>query len=536
MQCFVKVCFILFGKSLNNVCLLSARGEEVGLTGDVLANGNSLNLLQEHVEGGAANTDELLANGKLGTSSSHLSCRLKQSTLSVAEPTEIFEDLTVKKDSEFCGEDTSGIKRQIHVKRNRHRSPGNGHLVSKERVVGADRPVVEVESRVSSATLENEGTVDMSYQILPQQSSHALPSKWTSLTSSQEFEPGNDHMGRCGPVLEQHATDPGTRDQKTLPSLKAVQSAEIRVNSCLDSVDREQDGISVASEGYQFDRVDKSSTHVQKIGEQGKSDALIARRHVEDTTIEVAPINSTRILEEGMATSHLGNRPPRTEKRERTVPFVSSMEKGSDRYHKLKGGPESLSKAHVYDFNNSSTKTADEVNVSHPHTSTDVLGATSTFKNVGAVKKTVSSRGGVQSRVASRVRSGQDEKRVGVHQVKIKSEEGVAEDRAKPSATDAQLGGIQSNGAADSQEELRAEGQAGAVVGGVPRTIGQLSCLTAPSNCKYPGVLPWEKDQDPEVQARAEKQKTHFLAEDSKARDDFILEEAEHIKVAMFFF
>lgn len=525
----------MFGSSLNNVYLLSARGEEVGLTGDVLANGNSSNLLQEHVEVGAANGDELLANGKLGTSSSHLSCRLKQSSPSVAEPTEILEDLTLKKDSESCGDDTTGIKIHTHVKRSRHRSPGNGHLVSKEKVVGVDRPVVEVESRVSSATLENEGTVDMSYQILPQQSSHALPSKWTSLTSSQEFEPGNDHMGRCGPVLEQHATDPGTRDQKTLPSLKAVQSSEIRVNSCVDSVDREGDGISVASEGYQFDWVDKSSTRVQKIGEQGKNDALIARRHVEDTTIEVAPINSTRILEEEMASSHLGNRPPRTEKRERTVPFVSSMEKGSDRYHKLKGGPEILSKAHVYDFNNSGTKT-DEINVSHPHTSTDVLGATPTFKSVGAVKKTVSSRAGVQSRVASRVRSGQDEKRVGVHQVKIKSEEGVAEDRAKPSATDAQLGGIQSNGAADSQEELRAEGQAGAVVGGVPRTLGQLSCLTAPSNCKYPGVLPWEKDQDSEVQARAEKQKTHFLAEDSKARDDFILEEAEHIKVAKFFF
>lgn len=411
--------------------------------------------------------------------------------------------------SECVGGDWAGSKSQMPVKRNRPRSQrlGNGHTAPKEveNLVGADSPEVDMESKAPSVSLENEAMLDISHGVLPRQSSHSLPRKWSGLTSSEEFEAGNEVLPKCGPVWDRPATDASSRDP--IPSHVSVQSADARVDSNVDTDERER---------VRDTDVDSSTPHVQKIGELGEADGLASRNNVEDTpVVESASGNSTRIKEESGTINQTGNQHLRTEKKERVGPF--SVEKGSD-VHRAGLHTDGLCKT---------------VDVLHADTSTDVLGGPILHRSSGLVKKTAASRGGNHARLATRDRSAQEEKRGGIHHVRIKSEDGVAENRARPSAADAEPGGQQTSGAPSSQEELRAEGQAGAVVGGIPRAIARSSSVCASSNCQYPGVvLPWEKEQDPLVNAEAERHKAELQVKADKARDDYILEEAENLEVA----
>nr|XP_024380298.1 chromatin modification-related protein EAF1 B-like isoform X1 [Physcomitrium patens]XP_024380299.1 chromatin modification-related protein EAF1 B-like isoform X1 [Physcomitrium patens]PNR51048.1 hypothetical protein PHYPA_010234 [Physcomitrium patens] len=292
----------------------------------------------------------------------------------------------------------------------------------------------------------------------------------------------------------------------------SVQSTNLWVDPHVDSDGEERIWQSVASEG-RVEQVEGSIAHVQKIGELGDADALPARHNVEDVSIIEASVgNSFRTrVEEGIT----GNQSHRIENKERLV----SMEKDNSRY-KVGANLDGLSRA------------VGGVNVLHANTSTDVPGGATLLMRAGLVKKNAVSRAGNHIRSATRDRLGQEEKRAGVYHVRIKYEDGVGENRARPFATDAELGCQHTSGAPSSQEELRAEGQAGAVVGGVPRALSRLSGVSASSNCIYPGVrIPWNKGQGPLSQMGSEGRKTGVQVKANEARADFILAEAQNLKV-----
>ncbi len=153
------------------------------------------------------------------------------------------------------------------------------------------------------------------------------------------------------------------------------------------------------------------------------------------------------------------------------------------------------------------------------------------FHKSPKIKKKVA-RGTSDVRKVNRDRSAQDDKRLNASNARIKVED-VAEDGTKPSATTSELSSLQVSGAPKPQE-LRTEGQAGAVVGGVSRSIGRTSSTSALLKNKFPGVvIPWEKEHDPTVQAEAEKHRADISAKAQKAHEDIILEEAEHLQVSV---
>lgn len=501
-----------------------------GVIANVAASGGDVS--QECVGGRATDIDgfSIQALPKLEAVSPQPSSRLNGPNLTSSDPTWTLDE---NLESECLGGSSLGPKELVHAKRNRHRSQRtvNGHALPKqlEKVLVAHNSVLELGSKTPPVTLENEAMVDMSYQILPQQSSHALASKWNGLIMSQGCEPVNESMVRCGPVLEQHATDPSPREKGLLASQKLVPSSDLKDVLHGDSLDKDKDNSSGVVERGPFELVERSSTLAQVVS-AGNEDSLAAcKLVVPPLTREIGPANVSTIQEEGMETSHMGNRSPCIEKRERVISSVDSSMLSSDRLQKVEKTLDRPLKADVRVSCINDTRSPDGNVVSNVHVSTDMLGLVS--RDIGTVRKTVGFRGGGHTRVTKTERSVQEEKKVDVHPVKNQFEGGGDIERPNKVIADAQLGGLDTNGASNSHE-LRAEGQAGAMVGGIPKVISRLSNVSAPSNCKYPGgALHRAKEQDPVCQPESERQRTDAQEKVSKEREDFILAEAEHLKV-----
>ncbi|XP_073387560.1 chromatin modification-related protein EAF1 B isoform X3 [Physcomitrium patens] len=383
----------------------------------------------------------------------------------------------------------------------------NGHTLPEEveRVAGSDREVVELEGTVTSCNLEDEAMVEMSYQVLPHQSSHALSRKWNGLTGSQEYEPVNELISRCGPVLEQHASEPSPRDRASVPSGKAIQSFDVRVDS---------DSSSLACEGRPDELADRSKTHEQPVavGEGLGSGASAVQ--VEVAAAEVVAKNPTGIVEDDVGTVEQA-----TENSDRVDIVLSSS--GADT-------------GRVSDAAGISREPLENVPKKH---SSDVLSESVADGSSGAsvhrdarIAKKVASRGGSYLKLAYREKAGVDVEMGNGHHLRLKSDEGVAGERAKQFPTEAEPGVHETNGA-DSQE-LRTGAQAGATVGGVPRLVGRPGSISGAPNCKYPGVaLPSEKEQDSKVQVEGNRHSVELREKlATKAREDFILEKAEHLK------
>ena len=505
-----------------------------GVTADVVAGWGESDLSQGGVGGRAPDIDGFpnQALPETETGSPQSSSRLDGVNLSSSDPTQTLDDSALKKESECLGGSSLGPNEPAHGKKYQNRSQRtvNGHALPKqlEKVLVAHNSVLEIESKTQPVALENEAMVDMSYQILPQQSSHALASKWNGLITSQGCEPANEIMVRCGPVLEQHATDPSPREKGLLTSQKLVPSSDFKDVLHGDSLDKERDNSTVIMEGGPFELVERSSTLAQVVS-AGNEDSLVAcKLVVPPLTREIASANVSTIQEEGMETNHMGNRSPCTEKRERVISSVDSSILGSDRLQKVEKTLDRLLKADVRVSCINDRRTSDGNVVSNVHASTDMFGLVS--RDIGTARKTVGFRGGGHTRVTNTERSAQEEKRLDVHPVKIQFEGGDIE-KANKLIADAQLGGLDTKDASNSHE-LRAEGQAGAMVGGIPKVISRLSNASAPSNCKYfGGALHREKEQDLVCRPEAERQKTDAEEKVNKEREDFILAEAEHLKV-----
>ena len=399
-----------------------------------------------------------------------------------------------------------------HVNRSRVRSQrvGNGHAASKELegAVGADRAVAGRGSTGGPGAVENEGMVDMSYQVLPHQSQHGLPSKWNGLSTSQEYEPVNEVMARCGPVLEQHPSDHGSRDRASLSSLKSLAASDVRAGSRAVAAGRDSDRPSAGGESSPHEAADRAGTHEQAVGVGDRRDGRAGGRQAEGASSrDAVGADSTRICGDDAGEQA-------TEKRGGASPARVGVERSGD----WAAGPREVSGSVAENLGSEARGAHD----SRSQVPGDGSRGGSTQRDVRVVKKGGGPlRGGSQLRVA---RAGAEEKRVSVHHVRLKVEDGVGDDRAKHLATQAEPGAHETNGA--HSQELRTGAQAGAAVGGAPRSVGRPSSNSGTPNCKYP--VPWEKGQDSAVHTEAERVREKLA---NKARDDFILEEAEHLKV-----
>lgn len=506
-----------------------------GVTANVVAGWGESDLSQGDVGGRAPDIDgfPIQELPKTETGSPQSSSRLNGPNLISSDPTQTLDDSALEKESECLGGSSLGPKEPAHARKNQHWSQRtvNDHALPQqlEKVLEAHNSVLELESKTQPVALENEAMVDMSYQILPQQSSHALASKWNGLITSQGCEPANEIMVRCGPVLEQHATDPSLREKGLLTSQKLVPSSDFKDVLHGDSLDKERDNLSVVMEGDPFELVERSSTLAQVVSAANEDSLAACKLVVPPLTREIAPANVSTRQEEGMEIGHMGNQSPCTEKRERVISSVDSSILGSDRLQKVEKTLDRPLKADVRVSCINDRRTSDGNLVSNVHVSTNMFGLVS--RDIGTARKTVGFRGGGNTRVTNTERSAQEDKRLDVHPVKIQFEDGGDIEKANIIIADAQLGGLDTNGASNSHE-LRAEGQAGAMVGGIPKVISRLSNASAPSNCKYlGGALHREKEQDLVCQPEAERQRTDAEEKVNKEREDFILAEAEHLKV-----
>lgn len=346
-----------------------------------------------------------------------------------------------------------------HVNRNRVRSQrlGNGHALAKdgEGVVGGEGQVAE---------RENEDMVDMSYQVLPHQSQHGLPSKWNGLGGSQEYEPVSEIMARRGPVLEHHPSEHGSRDRAAVAPVKSGQASDVRGGSRAAATGRDSERSTVAGECSPYELADRPDGGEQAVGVGERRDGRAGGRQVEGISKEEA------IGGDGAGLAAEG-----------ASPAAFSTGVGGEKWGASGAGSREPS-------------------------------------------------GSVQEKHGGEARAAQ-EKKASVQHVRVKVEDGVDEDRAKPLATQAEPRRDEIHGA--ESQELRTGAQAGAAVGGPPRSMGRPSSNSGTPKCRHPGVVPpWEKGQDSAVQAEAERQSAGVrerLA--NKAREDFILEEAEHLKV-----
>lgn len=447
--------------------------------------------------------------------------RLSSLDVGVGDPSWGSIESASKTDVDSCQGAHGRPKGGGHVNRNRVRSQrlGNGHASSKELegAVGGDRQVAERESTVAPGGAGNEDLVDMSYQVLPQQSQHGLPSKWNGLNASQEYEPVNEIMARCGPVLEQHPSEHSSRDRASLSSLKSVQPSDVRVGSEAAAAGRESDRSSLGGECSPYTAAERADTDEQAVGVGERRDGRAGARQVEGASSEDAVGgDSARIWGEDAGAGDRG-----TEGRDGAGPVVWSAGMGAEKVADSAAGSREASGG-VEESRGSEARAGQDSRSQIPGDGPRVGSA---HRDPRVVKKAGGpSRGGSHLRVG---RPGAEEKKANAHQVRLKAEDGVGEDRAKHLATQAEPGAHESNGA--ESQELRTGGQAGAAVGGAPRGIGRPPSNSGTPNCKYPGVvLPWEKGQDSAVQAEAERLREKLA---NKAREDFILEEAEHLKV-----
>ncbi len=455
-------------------------------------------------------------------------------------------ELFTKRESGDFGGDRVGAKCQAYAKRNRQWSQrlGNGHLALKEqeKVVDGKTSVVEADIDEAPGATKDEATVEMGFQLLPDESPCAAPGKWNGVTPKQELEPPMiEVMTRCGALLEQHAADVSTdvgkgRELAVLSSQVSLKSGDIGVNLHVNT--REKDGSSNVD--LFFSEV-QPSPNVQSFCELGSAGL---QEHVEDKSVlGRASANPDRARDEVTATGHIpGHGTARREARGSDgipplPPKSNSVDKVSSRAHKAvsEGGLNGPPRSTVYEKSLNSSKVTEANGNSIPVTRSileDFEGGRSMQKSI-MIKKAVA-RGGSNIRLVNSDQSVQDEKRLDASNARIKIEDVAAEARATPSATtEVDASSSQMSGGAPKPQELRTEGQAGAIVGGIPRSIGRTSSSSALLKNKFPGVvIPWEKEHDPLVEAEAAKHRADITAKARKAHEDFILEEAEHLQVS----
>jgi hypothetical protein len=456
-------------------------------------------------------------------------------------------DLTTKRESESPGGGCVGSKDPAYLKRNRHWSQhlGNGHLSVKEqeKVVGVNSSLVEVETKENPVPIKDEPMLDMGFQMLPHQSPHAASGKWNGGTTNQELEPVIGVMTRCGAVLEQHAADVSTDIGKG--SNRTVLRSHLPLKSGVDlSVDTgKKDGLPLAGKESNiglFFSEDKPNPHVQSFCELGEVVAAGLQGYVGDkSALGRISVNPGRARDEDTATGHSEHRTSKLEVQERvgTAPLInsSSIENGSGRTHKevSQGGPNSPPRSCLNEQNLSSKEVTGADGKSGPAAELILKGVegVSIQKSLMINKGLV--RGSNNIRQAKRDWSAQDDKRLSASNARIKVENVVAEDRAKPSAAEAEVSCSQMSDVPRPQK-LRTEGQAGASVGRISMSIGRTSSSSALLKNKFPGlVIPWEKEVNPTVQAEAEKHRADISAKARKACEDIILEEAEHLQVSV---
>jgi hypothetical protein len=467
---------------------------------------------------------------------------------STSDSVETQVDLTTKRESESPGGGCFGSKNQAYLKRNRHWSQhlGNGHLSVKEqeKVVGVNSSLVEVETKENPVPIKDEPMLDMGVQILSHQSPHADSGKWNGSTTNQELEPVIGIMTRCGAVLEQHAADVSTdigkgRDRTVLPSHLPLKSGDVGVDLSVDT--GKKDGLPLAGKESNiglFFSEDKPSPHVQSFCELGEVVAAGLQGHVGvKSALGRISVNPGRARNEDTATGHSEHRTSKLEAQERvgTAPLInsSSIENGSGRTHKevSQGGLNSPPRSSLNGQNMSSKEVTGADGNSGPAAELILKGVegVSIQKSFMINKGLV--RGSNNSRQVKRDLSAQDDKRSSASNARIKVENVVAEDRAKPSAAEAEVSCSQMSDAPKPQK-LRTEGQAGASVGRISMSIGRTSSALLKN--KFPGlVIPWEKEVNPTVQAEAEKHRADISAKAQKACEDIILEEAEHLQVSV---
>jgi hypothetical protein len=533
--------------------LFGSEGEG-GSVANAIANGSACeNIVIQGVSGGRdLELDEhsFRLNARDATDTIPSKGRSSQPNPSTQTQIELF----TKRESGDFGGDRVGAKCQAYAKRNRQWSQrlGNGHLALKEqeKVVDGKSSVVEADIDEAPGATRDEATVEMGFQLLPDESPRAAPGKWNGLTPKQELEPPMiEVMTRCGALLEQHAADVSTdvgkgRELAVLSSHVSLKSGDIGVNLCVNT--REKDG-SLALAGKGSSNVDlffsevQPSPNVQSFCELSSAGL---QECVEDKSVlGRASANPDRARDEVTATGHIpGHGTARREARGSDgipplPPKSNSVDKVSSRAHKavsegsLNGPPRST----VYEQSLNSSKVTEANGNSIPVTRSileDFEGGGSMQKSI-MIKKAVA-RGGSNIRQVNRDQSVQDEKRLDASNARIKIEDVAAEARATPSATtEVDASSSQMSGGAPKPQELRTEGQAGAIVGGIPRSIGRTSSSCALLKNKFPGVvIPWEKEHDPIVEAEAAKHRADITAKARKAHEDFILEEAEHLQVS----
>jgi hypothetical protein len=362
--------------------------------------------------------------------------------------------------------------------------------------------------------------------------------------TNQELEPLIKVMRRCGADLEQHMADTSTDIEKdtnraVLPSHVSLHSEDTSVN--FQVATGEDDGSQFTGKGSNIDLFfseERPSPHLQSFHELQEVDAACLQEHVDDKSLLGRDSVNPGSAREPSATGHSGHETPRRETEERVgtppLPHLDSIEKCSSRAHQVASevGLNMPPRGSMYEQNLSSKEVTGTEGKTLPVTQVMLEGLEGvSFHKSPKIKKKVA-RGTSDVRKVNRDWSAQDDKRFNASNARIKVED-VAEDRTKPSATTSELSSLQVSGAPKPQE-LRTEGQAGAVVGGVPRSIGRTSSTSALLKNKFPGVvIPLEKGHDPTVQAEAEKHRADISAKARKAYEDIILEEAEHLQVSV---
>ncbi|CAM6046028.1 unnamed protein product [Sphagnum compactum] len=458
-------------------------------------------------------------------------------------------DHTTKREGEGYGGARAGLKSQAYTKRNRHRSQhlGNGHLSVKEqeKVADINSSLVVAEPNEPPVATKDEALMDMGLQVLPYERRHTVSGKWNGVTTNQETEPVIEVLTGCGTVLEQHRADVSSnlgkdRDKTVPPSHVSFKSEDSRVSLRVDT--GENDGLNLDSKGSTVDLLlseEKPTPDVQRFHELGEDGAAGLQGHVdENSVLGRVSISPDRATDEGTATGHTGDGTSKQEAQERigtlALPNLSTIERGPDGVHKVvsEGGLSRVPRDSVDDQNLGSKEVSGADGNILPVTESMLEGFEGGSIHKSPMFNKTIVRGTSNVRQANRDKSAQDDKRLVASNPRIKVEDVAAEDRTKPSTTEAELRSSQTNGAPKAQE-LRTEGQAGAVVGGVPRSIGRTSSACALLKNKFPGVvIPWEQQHCPIIQAEAEKHRADISAKAQKAREDIIIEEAAHLQAA----
>jgi len=460
-------------------------------------------------------------------------------------------NVTTKREGEGEGseDDHIGSRSPEYARRNKYQSQhlGNGHLSVKEqeKLVGVYSSLVVAQPPQPPVTTKDEAMVDMGFQVLPHESPHAVTGNHNGVPTNQELEPLIKVMRRCGADLEQQMADTSTDIEKdtnraVLPSHVSLQSEDTSVN--FQVATGEDDGSRFTGKGSNIDLFfseERPSPHLRSFHELQEVDAACLQEHVDDKSLLGRDSVNPGSAREPSATGHSGHETPRRETEERVgtppLPHLDSIEKCSSRAHQVASevGLNMPPRGSMYEQNLSSKEVTGTEGKTLPVTQVMLEGLEGgSFHKSPKIKKKVAT-GTSDVRKVNRDRSAQDDKRFNASNARIKVED-VAEDRTKPSATTSELSSLQVSGAPKPQE-LRTEGQAGAVVGGVPRSIGRTSSTSALLKNKFPGVvIPWEKEHDSTVQAEAEKHRADISAKARKAHEDIILEEAEHLQVSVY--